>query len=112
LSFEHFVPMIDIRAESSAKCGAGRLYCRFRPGRPPQQASSRRCGKRIRVVIDRESPWRQRTPVGTAADLDVAVVGGGISGVYSAWRIREAAQQSSDLVKSRPDGPLRIGLFE
>ncbi|HEY1710446.1 MAG TPA: FAD-dependent oxidoreductase [Rhizomicrobium sp.] len=35
-----------------------------------------------------------------SADLDVAVIGGGVAGVYAAWRLRQA------------DPSLRVGLFE
>src|SRR5262245_7554363 len=49
------------------------------------------------------------------ANLDVAIVGGGVSGVYAAWRIREAGAKSKalgPLREGRPGSKLRIGLFE
>jgi lysine 2-monooxygenase len=50
-------------------------------------------------------------------DFDVAVVGGGISGVYSAWRLRQASadQLGGELAAHaarRPNGHLRVALFE
>src|SRR5262245_10584564 len=52
-----------------------------------------------------------------AAPFDVAVVGGGIAGVYTAWRLRQAepgqlGEDLRDLADKRPDDRLRIGLFE
>jgi hypothetical protein len=49
------------------------------------------------------------------SDLDVAVVGGGVSGVYSAWRLGEVGNQSrrlAPLLQQRRGSHLRIGLFE
>lgn len=49
------------------------------------------------------------------ADFDVAVIGGGVSGVYAAWRLREAGASSrllAPLARAGPGGRLRIGLFE
>jgi monoamine oxidase len=50
-------------------------------------------------------------------DFDVAVVGGGVSGVYSAWRLRRAMADQlrgelAALAGARPDGRLRVALFE
>jgi monoamine oxidase len=50
-------------------------------------------------------------------DFDVAVVGGGVSGAYCAWRLQRTPteQLGSDLAllaKQRPDKKLRVGLFE
>ncbi len=48
-------------------------------------------------------------------DFDVAVVGGGVSGAYCAWRLRDEGAASptlAALAKKRPDGRLRVGLFE
>ena len=41
-----------------------------------------------------------RTAAAGQADLDVAIIGGGVSGAYTAWRLRN----------QRPD--LRVNLFE
>jgi monoamine oxidase len=53
------------------------------------------------------------SPGKPAADYDVAVVGGGVSGVYSAWRLRADAPRSKVLgpLAARAGG-LRVGLFE
>ncbi|WP_434046808.1 MULTISPECIES: flavin monoamine oxidase family protein [Sorangium] len=50
-------------------------------------------------------------------DFDVAVVGGGVSGAYTAFRLRHAATEELGpklraLAAQRPDGKLRVGLFE
>jgi lysine 2-monooxygenase len=50
-------------------------------------------------------------------DFDVAVVGGGISGVYAAWRSRQAAADQlggelAVLAAQRPAAHLRVALFE
>ena len=52
-------------------------------------------------------------PTTPAADYDVAVVGAGISGGYSAWRMREDGHRSKILgpLAAKPGG-LRVGLFE
>ena len=48
--------------------------------------------------------------------LDVAIVGGGVSGVYSGWRLRESPPNQSQLLQAwavqRPDGKLKVSLFE
>jgi lysine 2-monooxygenase len=47
-------------------------------------------------------------------NYDVAIIGGGISGIYGAWRLlRESLEQSvlADLVEKR-GGKLRVGVFE
>ena len=53
----------------------------------------------------------------SAADvLDVAIVGGGVSGVYSAYRLLTGdlsnAPQLSALARARRDGKLRVSVFE
>lgn len=49
----------------------------------------------------------------SSMDYDVAVVGGGIAGVYCAWRLREAGTGSPILRSlAGPRGALRVGLFE
>ena len=48
-------------------------------------------------------------------EIDVAVVGGGISGVYTAWQLREFGHLSpilAELAERRPDRRLRVVLFE
>lgn len=49
-------------------------------------------------------------------DYDVAVVGGGVSGIYTAWRMLTADLASSARLaawaKARPDGKLKVALFE
>jgi hypothetical protein len=48
--------------------------------------------------------------------LDVAIVGGGVSGVYSAYRLLTATpEEGSDLARlaaQRPDGKLRVAVYE
>lgn len=48
--------------------------------------------------------------------LDVAVVGGGVSGIYSAWRLIHCNPSKSEILKTwaekRPDGKLKIAVFE
>jgi monoamine oxidase len=48
--------------------------------------------------------------------LDVAIVGGGVSGVYSAYRLvtgdLRGAHHLGTLAKARPDGKLRVTVFE
>jgi hypothetical protein len=48
--------------------------------------------------------------------LDVAIVGGGVSGVYSGWRLMSCAPQRGDrlrqMAEARGDGKLRVGVFE
>ena len=59
-------------------------------------------GPRIPVGIVRllqTEPW-EASVMASPRILDVAVIGGGVSGAYSAWRLKQA----------RPD--LKIGLFE
>ncbi|ULQ57685.1 FAD-dependent oxidoreductase [Flavihumibacter rivuli] len=50
----------------------------------------------------------------TTIVYDIAVVGGGVSGVYTAWRLMTANPASSALLKKMAgkDGKLRIALFE
>lgn len=48
-------------------------------------------------------------------ELDVAIVGGGVSGVYSAWRLRKEMSQVPELrqlADARPDRKLRVAVFE
>ncbi|HEY1066167.1 MAG TPA: FAD-dependent oxidoreductase, partial [Pirellulales bacterium] len=48
-------------------------------------------------------------------DYDVAIIGGGISGVYAAWRVAEVGLKSphlQTLAQERQDGRLRIAVFE
>jgi len=49
-------------------------------------------------------------------DYDVAIVGGGVSGIYCAWRLRDALEDAlgHELRKlaARRGGQLRVGLFE
>jgi hypothetical protein len=48
--------------------------------------------------------------------LDVAIVGGGVSGVYSAWRLIDCDPSKSEILKDwagkRRNGKLKIGVFE
>jgi len=48
--------------------------------------------------------------------LDVAIIGGGISGVYSAWRLMTSDLSQSDVLSkmaaARPDKKLRVGVYE
>lgn len=48
--------------------------------------------------------------------LDVAIVGGGVAGIYSAWRLIQCDANTSSIlradVQKRPDGKLKIGVFE
>jgi monoamine oxidase len=47
------------------------------------------------------------------ADLDVAIVGGGVSGIYCGWRLMTADAGRSDTLKAwRGDGHLRVAVFE
>jgi monoamine oxidase len=52
----------------------------------------------------------------TAPDsVDVAIVGGGVSGLYVGWRVLTHGGNSpelSDLAAARPDGKLKVALFE
>jgi hypothetical protein len=56
------------------------------------------------------------TDTGDDAMLDVAIVGGGISGVYSAYRLLTGDLSDADelaaLAASRPNGRLRVSVFE
>ena len=57
------------------------------------------------------------TPVADDASvLDVAVIGGGVSGSYVAWRLLGADADQSPLLQqlrvARGGAPLRVGLFE
>jgi monoamine oxidase len=48
-------------------------------------------------------------------DLDVAVIGAGVAGVYAAWRLMHSGSESpvlKDLAAQRPDGRLRVAVFE
>ncbi|HEY9657843.1 MAG TPA: FAD-dependent oxidoreductase, partial [Allocoleopsis sp.] len=50
-------------------------------------------------------------------DFDVAIVGGGVSGAYCAWRLQRTPLEQlgpnlAPLAKQRPDERLRVGLFE
>jgi monoamine oxidase len=48
-------------------------------------------------------------------DYDVAVIGGGVSGAYTAWRLRTEGAASpvlKDLARKRPDGKLAVTIFE
>jgi hypothetical protein len=48
-------------------------------------------------------------------DLDVAIVGGGVSGVYSGWRLLncpDLVDSLAELADRRPQKRLRVGLFE
>lgn len=53
---------------------------------------------------------------GPSPTLDVAVVGGGVSGVYTSWRLAKAEPASSSVLRrlaaASTNGRLRIGLFE
>src|SRR5438067_497219 len=67
------------------------------------------------LAANRESSVETGPQRGTVPDHDVAVVGGGVSGVYSAWPRREVGHRSpvlAPLARARLDGRLRIGLFE
>ncbi|WP_375501215.1 NAD(P)-binding protein [uncultured Nostoc sp.] len=48
--------------------------------------------------------------------LDVAIIGGGVSGVYSAWRLMCCNPSTSKILKTwaekRADDKLKIGVFE
>jgi len=48
--------------------------------------------------------------------MDIAIVGGGVSGVYSAYRLLtsdlQGAPELAELAKGRPNGRLRVGVFE
>lgn len=58
---------------------------------------------------------RSRSTEQPPRDLDVAVIGAGIAGVYAAWRLRTLGAASpalADLAKRRSDNKLRVGLFE
>jgi monoamine oxidase len=54
--------------------------------------------------------------VSTVPDYDVAIVGGGVSGIYTAWRLLTAnitsSTQLSAWANARPDGKLRVVVFE
>ncbi|MGB3205506.1 MAG: FAD-dependent oxidoreductase, partial [Crinalium sp.] len=47
---------------------------------------------------------------------DIAIVGGGVSGIYTAWRLIQNNLSESEILKAwaakRPDGKLKIGVFE
>ena len=45
-------------------------------------------------------------------DYDVAIVGGGISGIYTAWRLMMADKIDAPFVKKSKDQKLRIAIFE
>ena len=51
-----------------------------------------------------------------SVDYDVAIVGGGISGIYTAWRLLTSnlasSAQLSAWARARPDGKLRVAVFE
>jgi monoamine oxidase len=54
-------------------------------------------------------------PISHPTEFDVAVVGGGVSGAYAAWRLRDLGASSpklAALAHARPDGRLKVGLFE
>lgn len=60
---------------------------------------------------------QQRGIDGQSTDLDVAIVGGGIAGVYTAWRLQQTTTAQlgprlAPLASTRADQKLRIGLFE
>jgi monoamine oxidase len=66
---------------------------------------------------DRRELDTQGRPAAVADDLDVAVVGGGVSGAYVAWRLQTAAIDElgaslGDLARARAARRLRVGLFE
>jgi protoporphyrinogen oxidase len=48
--------------------------------------------------------------------LDVAIVGGGVSGIYSAWRLIHSNPSKSSIQRAwaekHSDGKLKIGVFE
>jgi protoporphyrinogen oxidase len=48
--------------------------------------------------------------------LDVAIVGGGVAEIYSAWRLMHCDASTSGILRNwaskRPDGNLKIGVFE
>lgn len=54
-------------------------------------------------------------PVGTD-EYDIAIVGGGIGGIYTAWRLLTSDSDQSELLRvwkqKRPDGKLRVAIFE
>jgi len=67
----------------------------------------------VRKVEALEIKSRARLPQG--ADFDVMIVGAGMSGLYSAWRLQRDGKKSPQLAKmaaARPDGKLRIGILE
>lgn len=54
---------------------------------------------------------------GQTQELDVAIIGGGIAGIYAAWRLRHVSADQlgaklGQLATTRPDHKLRVGLFE
>ena len=52
----------------------------------------------------------------TRPDYDVAIVGGGISGIYTAWRLLTSDVAQSPMLAAwaaaRPDGKLKVAVFE
>jgi ribulose 1,5-bisphosphate synthetase/thiazole synthase len=55
------------------------------------------------------------THIADGSDFDIVIVGAGMSGLYSAWRIGESWHDSPILrewAAERPDGKLRIAILE
>lgn len=68
-------------------------------------------------MVNKPSANRETNDTYTANEiLDVAIVGGGVSGVYSAWRLMCCDPRTSEILrteaKDSPRGKLKIGLFE
>jgi lysine 2-monooxygenase len=60
---------------------------------------------------------QQQSSTAHSAVFDVAVIGGGIAGIYAAWRLRQATLEQlqgdpQNLAAMHPDKRLRVGLFE
>ena len=60
------------------------------------------------------TPESSSTSASTATQYDVAIVGGGVSGIYCAWRLATAEPGASERLGSwtRRSGKLRVVVFE